>query len=86
MHPLKLRDEIALNHPKFPKKWTESIVVGFDEVCRFINNLAKQNIASSGRNCLLALDGFLGVEWQSIVSRVKESLKAGGLTWRRSGL
>lgn len=78
MCPLKLKDEMALNRPKTPKEWSESIIVGLDEVCRFINNLAKQSVTSSGRSCLLALDGFLGVEWQSIVSRVKESLMEAG--------
>ncbi len=76
MHPLKAKDKIALNRPKIPKKWTESTVIGLDEVCRFINNLAKQSIASSG--CLLALDGYLGIEWQNIVPKVKESLKKAG--------
>jgi len=72
---LKLKDEIALNHPEVPEGSVKSLVVGTNAICRFVNSLVEQTIASSGRGaCILAIDGFLGVEWQELVSAIKVSL------------
>jgi len=73
----------ALNYPKIPKKWANSIITGGDEVCQFISNLILQQRMSRRKGkkaCVLAFDGFLGVEWKNIVPRVEDLLKKKSLT------
>jgi len=78
---LKLKDETGLNRPEIPEEWTKSVVVGTNALCRFVNSLVKQAIVSSGRRiCFLAIDGFLGVEWQKFISVMKESLVEAGFS------
>jgi len=69
----------ALNRPQIPEEWTESIVTGCDGVCQFVSNLILQHAKYKKRTCLLALDGFLGVEWKSALHGIKELLKKEGL-------
>ena len=57
----------------------QSIVSGRDEVCQFIGDLIVQYVKSKKRNCILALDGFLGVEWKSLLLGVNEFLTKEGL-------
>jgi len=78
---LKLKDETGPNRPEIPEEWTKSVVVGTNALCRFVNSLVKQTIVSSGRRiCFLAIDGFLGVEWQKFISVMKESLVEAGFS------
>ena len=78
---MKLKDETGLNRPEIPEEWTKSVVVGTNALCRFVNSLVKQAIVSSGRRiCFLAIDGFLGVEWQKFISVMKESLVEAGFS------
>ncbi len=75
----KLKNETGLNHPEIPEEWAKSISVGINAICRFVNSLVEQIIASSGRRiCFLAFDGFLGVEWQKFISAMKKSLVEAG--------
>ena len=67
--------EEALNYPVIPRKWSESIVVGHDETCRFISNLISRGTESRKKTSVLALDGFLGVEWKSMICRIEDLLK-----------
>jgi mannose-6-phosphate isomerase len=71
--PLKSREKTEINRVRIPKEWSESVVVGLDQVCRFIYNLVKKEVVS-GKNCLLALDGYLGAEWQLMVPRINKLL------------
>jgi len=78
---LKPEEEIALNRPEIPGEWIKSIVVGTDAICRLVNSSVNQAIASSGkRACILAIDGFLGVEWQRFISAMKDSLVEAGFS------
>jgi len=69
----------ALNCPRIPEKWSQSIVIGHKEVCQFISDLVVRQIRSRRKVCVLALDGFLGVEWESIISKVEDLLKKDSL-------
>ncbi|MDH5771377.1 MAG: hypothetical protein OEZ25_08850, partial [Candidatus Bathyarchaeota archaeon] len=62
----------ALNSPAFPEEWVKSVLVGRESVCQFVSNLIAQHINSRKRARILAFDGFLGVEWESIVPRIRE--------------
>ena len=78
---MKPEEEIALNRPEIPGEWIKSIVVGTDAICRLVNSSVNQAIASSGkRACILAIDGFLGVEWQRFISAMKDSLVEAGFS------
>ena len=72
----------AINRPRIPKRWADSTIVGLNEVCRFISNLIIQHTETKRRACLLAFDGFLGVEWEHIVPKVNNILKKKGLESR----
>lgn len=59
-----------INYLKLPEEWIKAVVVGHKDIFQFIKNLVIQHINYSKRNCFLAIDGFLGVEWQNnIVSK-----------------
>lgn len=70
----------ALNCPKIPKKWIESIITGRSEVCQFISSLIIQYIKSQRKPCILAFDGFLGVKWKGIIPEIEGLLKKQDLT------
>ena len=71
--------EEAINRPKIRREWGDSIVVGLENVCQFISNLISQYVEHKKRGCLLALDGYLGVDWECIVSKINESLRGKNL-------
>lgn len=52
--------ENALNCPKIPKKWAEQVAVGLKEISPYFRK----------KGWLLALDGFIGVDWQKIISKL----------------
>jgi len=68
----------AINAPHIPKEWVKSVVTGREEVCRFVSNLIIKHKAKK-RNCLIALDGFLGVDWENILSTMSDFPGEGGL-------
>ncbi len=67
--------EEALNYPAISKEWSESIIVGCDEICRFIADLIYRDRGFQKDTRILALDGFLGVEWESIIWRIENLLR-----------
>ena len=77
--PIYYSIEEAINRPKIPEEWGNSIVVGLDNVCQFISNLISQYVEYKKRVCLLALDGYLGVDWERIVPKINESLRGKNL-------
>jgi len=72
----------AINRPKISKEWEDSMVVGLEETCGFISNLIVQHVRINKRSCLLAFDGFLGVEWEQIIPKVNRKLKEKGIEVR----
>lgn len=71
---MKQEDKSEINYPEIPLKRDESIVVGLDNVCRYIQNLIKKMIDSGRNNCLLAFDGFPGIRWQNIIDGLNKLL------------
>jgi len=65
----------ALNCPRIPNEWIESILIGRDEVCQFISDLVVRQLRSQKKTSILAFDGFLGVDWQSIIIKLKDLLE-----------
>src|SRR4030042_1658220 len=79
MMPIYYSIEEAINHPKIPKGWSNSIVCGLDNVCQFISSLVSQHVEYKKRGCLLALDGYLGVDWERVVPKIDEWLRGKNL-------
>ena len=69
----------AINRLQVLRQWVESIVVGRDEVCKFVGNLIIWHLKAKKKTCVLALDGFLGVEWKNIVLGIDDVVKKEGL-------
>ena len=69
----------AVNRLQVPRQWVESIVVGRDKVCKFVGNLIIRHLKAKKRTCVIALDGFLGVEWETILLGMNGVLKKEGL-------
>ena len=68
----------AINKLKVPKEWIRKILVGDKQVVRFILNKSTEFSLKNGRPCFIALDGYLGVNWDWIFSVLKEqSMKLG---------
>lgn len=68
-------EKAALNRPGIREQWNKSFIVGRAAASRFITSLAKQKVASSrSGSCIIAVDGFLGSEWDRIISETKEKL------------
>ena len=63
-----------VNHPEVEKRWSGSILKGNDKVCERICDLIEQHNQNNGKICVIALDGFIGVEWSSVVDKTKEKL------------
>jgi mannose-6-phosphate isomerase len=72
----------AVNRPRIPKEWSDSAIVGLDEACQYICNMIIQQKETKRRACLIAFDGFLGVEWEQIVPKVDRLLKKKNLKVR----
>lgn len=65
----------AINRPEVPTKWGKSQTNGSKAASRLLSTLARQQVASSrSRSCLIAVDGFLGSVWDSIISDAEETL------------
>ena len=69
----------AVNRLQVPRQWVESIVVGRDKVCKFVGNLIIRHLKAKKRTCVIALDGFLGVDWETILLGMNSVLKKEGL-------
>lgn len=62
--------EGAVNRPEIARAAADSIVVGRHEVCLSIVDLIRQHLARDEGSYLLALDGYLGIEWDHIVPEI----------------
>lgn len=70
----------ALNFPKVSRKWTRPVVTGIDESCQFLSKIINNHIKTGKKNCILAIDGFVGVEWEKIIFSIKKSLEKSDLS------
>lgn len=70
----------ALNSPIIDRKWVEPIVTGLDDSCQFLSEIIYSKVKSDKKNCILAIDGFIGVKWENIISSIGKSLEESGLS------
>ena len=62
------------NYPQVSRTTIDSIVAEKRKVCESIANSIKQHLNHAKTPYLLALDGYLGVEWKKIVEELKKVL------------
>ena len=67
-------DEKAINTPKVSSEVVKHIVVGLNEVCEYITTLVKDNISRKA-GATIGIDGYIGVVWKVLISKLKESFK-----------
>jgi len=61
----------ALNTPQVPEEWAERVVVGDAQICRHILASCDKLAQQKGRPCRVALDGYLGVDWNKVAQELK---------------
>jgi len=67
-------DKKAINAPKVPSEVVKHIVTGLNEVCKRIGSLVKDAILKN-KGVIVGIDGYIGVEWKALTSKLKESLE-----------
>lgn len=67
------RDEVL------DKKWRHSLVIGNNNIHRYIGRVAKRVFLEESRPALLAMDGTCGIDWKSRIPRLKGALEKQGL-------
>ncbi|MGW8321292.1 MAG: hypothetical protein ACWGSD_07045, partial [Thermodesulfobacteriota bacterium] len=60
------------------KKWQHSLVIGNNNIHRYIGQAAKRVFLEESRPVLLAMDGTCGVDWKSRIPRLKGALEKQG--------
>jgi mannose-6-phosphate isomerase class I len=69
----------AINKPEIHKKYADRAIVGLDRACNFIAENVLEQLERKQRSCIIAFDGFLGVQWDDIVSEVCRLLNEKGV-------
>lgn len=72
----------AFNSITVDKKEFKSIVTGIDQSCLFLSEIIHNKIKSNKESCIVAVDGFLGADWESIIFSTKDLLESTGLDIR----
>ena len=72
----------ALNFLKISGKQIKPIITGLNESCQFLSEMISNKIKSNNKNCIIAIDGFIGIEWENIISGLRNSLERSNLSVR----
>jgi len=75
--PYPFEDATALNRPQLSPGVAGSLVVGTDEVCRFI---AERMLGHRDRACAVGIDGYLGAQWVESLELIRQQLMRSGVT------
>ncbi len=67
-------DRGAVNAPKVPSEIVERVVAGLGEVCERIRSLI-EGAAAREAGVAVGIDGYVGVEWGPLISRLKDTLR-----------
>jgi mannose-6-phosphate isomerase len=61
------------------KKWRHSLVIGNNNIHRYIGQVAKRVFLEESRPVLLAMDGTCGIDWKTGIPRLKGALEKQGI-------
>lgn len=70
------------NQPKILKTTIDSIVVGKHQVCLSIVKSISQHFGQKKSPCLMALDGYLGIDWENTIEELQDILTAEGIGYK----
>jgi len=59
----------ALNFLKISAKWISPIVAGLNDSCQFLSEMIGNKVKSNKKNCIIAIDGFIGVDFLEIAGK-----------------
>lgn len=74
-NPHPYDDATAVNKPKLSKETVESIVTGTKESASYISNLLSEKLKSKSGSVFVALDGYVGAEWEQTINLVSQELR-----------
>lgn len=63
------------NRPQVSKSTIDSVVMGKREVCELIVNSISRHLEQEKTPCILALDGYLGTDWNNIIKELSNVLE-----------
>ncbi len=77
-NPYPYEDDQAVNRPHLPWHVLDSIVWGTDAVLGFLGDLPQSHAGRRLRSgaYLLALDGYVGIDWDEVVSGLRSTLES----------
>lgn len=79
-NPYPYDDPRAVNRPVLPKNIAESVVGGTLKAAqKLASDLAERLQASSGRNIIVAMDGYATADWSEMINLLSQQLCARGI-------
>lgn len=80
-NPYPYEDDRAVNRPTLSREVTDPIIWGTEAVIEFISRLPSQRGSASWSDAYaIAIDGYMGIEWEDIIPRLAASLASQGCT------
>jgi mannose-6-phosphate isomerase len=70
--PYPYDDLSAINKLKLEKSILDSISCGMRETIEYFSVLINEKLASSGNKCIIAIDGYPGVEFEQLIEKIQE--------------
>ena len=65
----------TINRPDISSAAADSIAIGLQQVCQSIVGVVREHLARDRAPYLLALDGYVGIEWDPIISNIQTLLE-----------
>jgi mannose-6-phosphate isomerase class I len=72
-------DERAINKIEINKKLLKKVLIGNENFNQLIIGLAKNFLRKQNRACLIAIDGYQGVNFQALISNLKRKVENEGI-------
>jgi mannose-6-phosphate isomerase len=74
-NPFDYDDQTAINRPSLDEDTVRSIVSGLKNSSVFISNLLLEKVGEDGgRNIIIALDGYIGAQWEQTINLLYQNL------------
>jgi mannose-6-phosphate isomerase class I len=74
-NPYPYDDPTAINRPKLSSGTINSIVSGTKETANYISDILIKKINDKTKNTVIALDGYIGAQWEQTVNLISQNLQ-----------
>ncbi|QGY48258.1 phosphoheptose isomerase [Maribellus comscasis] len=74
-NPHPYDDPTAVNKPELSDKTIHSIITGIKQSASYISNLLQKKLNGKSGAVVIALDGYIGAEWEQTVNLISQELK-----------